>query len=50
MRSGEGTDIMFHYALAEKLCITVSRLMEEMPEHEREGWLAYMKFQADRAR
>jgi hypothetical protein len=27
--------------------MTVSRLMQEMPEHEREGWLAYFKFKND---
>ena len=27
--------------------MTVTRLREEMPEHEREGWLAYYKFESD---
>jgi len=26
--------------------MTVTRLLAEMPEHEREGWLAYYNFEA----
>jgi hypothetical protein len=35
------------YALADRLKKTVAELMETMPAHEREGWLAYLKREAD---
>jgi hypothetical protein len=35
------------YALADRLKKTVAELQAMMPVHEREGWLAYLKREAD---
>jgi hypothetical protein len=46
MRSEEGADLLFIYALADRLSKTASEIVA-MPTHEREGWLAYLKREAD---
>jgi hypothetical protein len=38
---------MIMYALADRLGKTVGELMATMSAHEREGWLAYLKREAD---
>jgi len=35
------------YALADRLGKTVTELLNTMPAWEREGWLAYLKREAD---
>lgn len=46
MRSEEGADVLFIYALADRLGKTATEIVA-MPVHEREGWLAYLKREAD---
>jgi len=41
---------MLMYALADRLGKTVTELCNTMPEHEREGWIAYIEHENRTAR
>jgi hypothetical protein len=47
MRSADGGELLFAYVLADRLGKTVGEITSEMSVDEREGWVAYLKREAD---